>query len=471
MPPTAIPPADSRFPLPAPADTQARPTEITPVIAPPAQTLRAPSPRRGKGPWIAAGVAVTLVVAWAVTRAVRSRVRSELGGTAETAVARRENFTSVLRLAGTVEAVRSRPIIAPRLSGSQMNSMTLTFLVRAGTHVKKGDVLAEFDRQAQMKDYLDKQASYQDFANQVAEKQAAEDAAAAKDQTELQQASDALAKARLEVSKNDILSRIDAEKNTETLQEAEATLKQLQETYTLKREAAAAGIQTLEIQRDRAKATMDYAQANSERMVVRSPMDGVAVLNTTWLGGRGLAEPQQGDQIWAGMAFMKVVDPSAMSVSVAVNEEDLPSLHVGQHARIHLDAYPDLSFPGTLDELAPMGQTNGYSQTVRTFAAVFSVEGTSPKLMPDLTAFVDAELANVKNAVVVPVQSTVEDHGREYVWVKSGVGYEKRAVALGPENDLDAVIASGLQAGDIVLKNAPPPGDRAATQSAQASLQ
>jgi len=468
MPPSTIPPADPLFQQPIPVEAPAQPAEIAPIIDPPAAP--APAPRKSRKLWIAIAAIVVVAAIIAVTF-IRRGVRSATVGVADTAVARHEDFLSVLRLAGTVEAVQSHPVIAPRLAGAQLGSMILTSLIPAGTRVKKGDLLAEFDRQAQRKDYLDKKASYEDFANQVIEKQAAEDVASAKDQTELQQATDSLAKARLEVSKNDILSRIDAEKNTETLQEAEVTLKQLQETFKLKREAAAAGIRTLAIQRDRARATMDYAQQNSQRMVVRAPMDGVAVLNSTWLGGRGFAEPQQGDQIWPGMAFMKVVDPSTMAVSAMVNEEDLPHLHVGQHARIHLDAYPDLSFPGTLEELAPMGESNEFSDKVRTFAAIFTIEGASPKLMPDLTAFVDVELARANNALVIPVQSAVNEDGHEYVWVKTGLGFEKRAVQEGLANDLDAVIVSGLREGDIVLKDGSQQAAGAAgAQSAQAAL-
>ena len=43
----------------------------------------------------------------------------------------------------------------------------------------------EFDRQAQMRDFVDKQAEYRKLVDQVAEEQAKESAARAKDETEL----------------------------------------------------------------------------------------------------------------------------------------------------------------------------------------------------------------------------------------------------------------------------------------------
>jgi len=47
--------------------------------------------------------------------------------------------------------------------------------------------------------------------------------------------------------------------------EADATLKQLKETYALKRAAGAAAVHIVEIQRDRAKAAMEYAQGTQRK--------------------------------------------------------------------------------------------------------------------------------------------------------------------------------------------------------------
>ena len=366
-----------------------------------------------------------------------------------TATVTKRDFVQVLRLTGTTEAVKSRPVLAPRLEGAQLDSMVVTRLARAGARVKKDDVLVEFDRQAQIKDSLDKKATYQDLVDQVEEKRAAEDAARAKDETELKQAEDDLTKAQLEVTKNDIVSRIDAEKNQETLQEADQTLKQLRQTFQLKREAAAADIRVLEIQRDRARSTMLYSQGNAEKMTIRSPMDGIVVLNTVWLGSR-MGEVQEGDEVRAGVPFMKVVDPAQMDVRVAVNQEDMSQLHIGQPATVHLDAYPGLSFPGALDELAPLGHSGQFTDKVRTFVAIFSIRGNNPKLMPDLSASADVELSKLQNVLVVPAQSVINDKGQDYVFLKTATGFDKHQVKIGPANDLDVVIESGLRAGDVI---------------------
>jgi multidrug resistance efflux pump len=298
----------------------------------------------------------------------------------------------ILRLKGTTEAVQARAILAPLLAGQQVGTLTIIHLVPAGSRVKQGDLLVEFDRQAQMRDFIDKQADYSKLVDQVAEEQAKENAARAKDETELKAAEDNLRKTELEIQKAEIVSRIDAEKNQENLDEAKATYDQLRETFDLKRKAAQAAIRILEIQRDRTQQTMMHAQANADLMQIHSPIDGVVVLNTIWKQGT-MGEVQEGDQVRPGVPFMQVVNPALMQVRVLANQQDFPSLQVGQVAKVRLDAYPEMVFPAKLDQIAPIGTGGDFSNKLRTFVVIVSIAGNDPKLMPDLSAAVDVDVS------------------------------------------------------------------------------
>jgi multidrug resistance efflux pump len=303
-----------------------------------------------------------------------------------------EQAAGALRLTGRTQAVLAQAILAPQIAGENLSTLTITFLAPAGSHVKKGDLLAEFDRTAQLRDSMDQQAKVSDQNDKVLEAQAKEIADRATDETDIKQAEDALSKAQLEMQKVEILSRIDAEKAKENLDEAQATLAQLKETFDLKRKAAAASIRILEIQRDATERALQRAQANAARMQIRSPIEGIVVFNTIWKQGN-MGEVQSGDQVRPGVPFMQVVDPGAMEVQAKVNQEDLLALSVGQPARVHLDAYPDLVFPGRLESIDPMGQPGDFSAKLRTFTATFSILGTDPKLMPDLSAAVEVSPA------------------------------------------------------------------------------
>lgn len=295
---------------------------------------------------------------------------------------------SIVRLTGKTEAVQSRAILAPVLSGQQVGTLTIVKLIPSGSRVKQGDILVEFDRAAQIRDFIDKKALADDQNGKVLEASAAEEAAKAKDETDIEQAQTALTKAELEMQKVELMSRIDAEKAREDLDEARATLSQLKETFELKRLAGRASILILEIQRDRTRETMLHAQTNASLMQIRSPIDGVVVFNTIWKQGN-MGEVQEGDQVRPGVPFMQVVDPSSMQVHVLVNQQDLFALQVGQKASVHLDAYPDLVLPGRLESIDPMGKHGDFSSKLRIFSATFSIDGGDPRLMPDLSAAVD----------------------------------------------------------------------------------
>ncbi|PYT49009.1 MAG: hypothetical protein DMG44_12420 [Acidobacteria bacterium] len=363
----------------------------------------------------------------------------------------RRDFSQSLRLNGITQASRSFVVLAPKLEGAQVGSMVITKLAPAGTHIKKGDFLVEFDPQAQTKDYLEKKGAYESLVGQVAQKRAEEAIASSKDDTAMKQAEDELKRAQLELQKNEIVSRIDAEKNQEALDEAQATLKQLKETYQLKRAAAAATIRIQEIQRDRALEAMRYAQGNAAKMVVHSPMPGVVVYNTIWLGGR-MGTVQQGDQVRPGVPFLQVVDPSQMEVRVQLNQVDLLKVHAGQHAEMHLDAYPGMTLPAVLEEISPLGHTGQFTEAVRTFTASFSVQGTDPRLLPDLSAALDLDVGTQKKVLVVPWQSIGMEAGHSFVWLKTRVGFEKRSVETRSRNDLEAVVNSGLSEGDTIRR-------------------
>jgi HlyD family secretion protein len=293
-----------------------------------------------------------------------------------------------VRLHGTVEPVRSYPVLAPRLTGSGGNSVVIVRLAPAGAQVRKGDLLVEFDRQAQEKNANDRQAEYRDFVEQIAKKRADQSAARAHDDMTISVAENAVKAAEIDVSTNEVRARIDAEKNELALEEARAQLAQLKKTAALRRRAEAADLRILEIQRDRAQNAWRHAQRNAEKLRIVSPLDGMVVLKTTWKNGV-FGEVQEGEDVRPGVAIMDVVDPSAMRVRVRVNQADVERVHPGAAARITLDSYPDREFHGTLEQMSPIASTSALSARVRTFVAIFSIEGSDPHLLPDLAAAVD----------------------------------------------------------------------------------
>jgi len=159
----------------------------------------------------------------------------------------------------------------------------------------------------------------------VAQRQSDEEIARAKDDTAMKQAEDELKRAQLEVQRNEVVSRIDAEKNQEAVDEGQATLKQLKETYQLKRAAAAAAIKILEIQRDRAKEAMRYALTNAGQDDSAFADGGSGCLQhdlAWWTHGHGAAgrSGEAGGTVSAG--GRSIADGSARGIESSGSSED-----------------------------------------------------------------------------------------------------------------------------------------------------
>jgi len=299
---------------------------------------------------------------------------------------------SVLRLTGTVEAVRAWSVTVPRLAGQSLNPLVITSLVPPGTRVQADDLLVVFDRQEQERIALDRQAELVDLDGQIARKRSEQTAEEAKDQTELTRARNDVERARLDLRNNGLVARVEAEKNTLALEEATARLKQLETTYDLKRKAAAADLRILEIRRERAERALEHALENAGRMEIRAPFAGLVVSKRTYRGGT-YVEILEGDDVRPGTSVIDIVDTSAMQVRAQVNQADAGFVGKGQRVTVGLDGFPDLVFDGTVELLTPMAVISGRTPSVRLFTALVAIEGNHPQLLPDLTAWVEVPLA------------------------------------------------------------------------------
>jgi multidrug resistance efflux pump len=237
-----------------------------------------------------------------------------------------------IRLTGTLEAVRSRTITAPRLAGV-MTPMIITSLASPGTFVQEGDLIVSFDPQEQQRIAFDRRAELVELDSQIDKKRAEQAAAESKDRTGLVASKNDIERAKLAVATNDLIAQVAAEKNLLTLEQNLARYEQLQKTFDLKREAASADLRILEIRRDRAARALTYAEQNSTRMEIRAPFPGLVVIKTTWRpGSQGPVEIVEGDEVRPGLPIIDIVDTSAMQVRARVNQADAAAVKRGMPA-------------------------------------------------------------------------------------------------------------------------------------------
>jgi len=270
---------------------------------------------------------------------------------------------------------------------------------------------------------------------------------------DLQQAEADLAKAQLELRKGPILSEIDRLKDQAKLEDAQAHVASLKRSDHFHEVSEAADLKILELQRDRQKLAWERAQDNAEKLVIKAPIPGMVSRENSWHNDT-FGPAQEGDQLWPGEPLLRIFDPSAMEVDVAVSEPDGAALSEGSQATVRLDAYPALTFKGHFDSASPVA-TALLDSTVRTFPARFRLDEQDPHLLPDLSAAVDLEVIAKEPAVLVPRAAVHYRQGKAFVTrVSAAGGSEERAVRVGEFNDTWIEITSGLERGDEVLSPA-----------------
>jgi membrane fusion protein (multidrug efflux system) len=297
-----------------------------------------------------------------------------------------------VRATGTIRAVHTFMVQVPRIAGPGGNgNLTLARLIKNGALVHQGDVLAEFDSTAEQKTLLEAQAKFDDLKHQVEQKIAEHKNNQAKRQSDLKSAGADLSKAELEIRKGPILSDIDQKKNEVKLADAREHVASLKRSNGFHDAAEEAEFHILELQRDRQGVAVDRQKTNLDKLLLRAPIDGMVALSNTFRN-QSLGHAQEGDQLWGGSPLLQLFDPAAMEVELSVSEPDGAVLVPGAKAVVHLDAFPDAKFTAHFDSASPVA-TAPVGSSIKTFTSLFRLDQGDPRLMPDLSAALDIEVA------------------------------------------------------------------------------
>jgi cobalt-zinc-cadmium efflux system membrane fusion protein len=147
-----------------------------------------------------------------------------------------------------------------------------------------------------------------------------------------------------------------------------------------------------------------------------------------------------------------ISDLSTIWVVCDVYENDLPGVHLGDAAEIHLNAYPDRMFRGRVSNIGSVMDPNIRTAKVR-------IEVQNPGFMR-LGMFVQATFRGQTQQVhtLVPASAVLHMHDRDFVFVPApGNKFRRVEVAGGdllPENTSLQEISSGLEPGEQVVTNA-----------------
>jgi multidrug resistance efflux pump len=325
---------------------------------------------------------------------------------------------------GALRTVKSADLPAPAIGGGTLQILEMK---RTGEMVKAGDVIIRFDPSQQQYSLDQSLSDVQQAEQEILKAKADAAVQEAQDKTALLKAKYAVRRAELDVSKNEILSKIDGQKNQLALDEAKRALAQLQDDIQSHAKTGEASLALSEEKRNKARLTMRQAQQNIDSMVVKSPIDGLVVVHKNTQGrdtfgmGAGTPDFHVGDQVNPGENVVEVIDAHDLEITAKVNETEGAMLKVGQKAEVRLDALPDEVFSGTVTNISGVSSGGGMmimmiGSSQGQMGVTIHIDKSDPRLKPGFGANMTILGDTLPKALSVPRESVWDRGGKTQVY-------------------------------------------------------
>jgi HlyD family secretion protein len=360
-------------------------------------------------------------------------------------------FIEYLEARGRIQSMQSLILTAP----GGVGDLRILKIVANGARVKKGDVLVEFDAST-IKQKRDQDRSTVRAGEAEIEKSTA--AARLKEEqtlTESLKSKFDVESARMDASKEEIMSPIDGAKARNKVADAEQAHNESEVKLQAYRSAGAADLEGKRLKRDEARYTLKQDDTALATLSMRSPLDGTIIVRDNLRAARGTSPPEPfraGDQAWPGAQLIEIPDPHGLIVEGRIEEADRGRAQVGQHVVIRLDAVPDQDFSGKVDQISPTASIDfaGGWPFRRNFTMRVSIADRDAPMTPGMNASCKTEVDRIGNAISVPETAVFKLAGRNVVYVRRGWDFRAVPVEVNRRSSGQALIEGQLADGDLL---------------------
>lgn len=362
-------------------------------------------------------------------------------------------FVDYFEIRGDLKTLRSVTLTAPAISGD----LQIIKLARNGSQIKKGDLVARFDTTTLQRTLEQKRSELKEADAEIERSRAQGHLLEEQNVTAVMKARYDVERAKLEVSKQEIVSKIEGEKSKLGQANAEEKLKEAEEKLKSERAANVAEIASKKQKRDKALFELNEAERNIAAMTLKAPLDGMITVmpnyGMRWWGNA--AEFKEGDRAWPGAPIAELPDISNIRLAARVDETDRSKLQVRQTATVRVEALPDKDFAGRVIEISAIAKPDFSSWPVtKSFDFILQLDQTDPRIRPGMSATARVAVERLPNSVLAPVNGSFQKAGRVVTYVLQGGRFEERVIEVSRRNKEQLVIAKGLKPGErVALKD------------------
>jgi HlyD family secretion protein len=202
-----------------------------------------------------------------------------------------------------------------------------------------------------------------------------------------------------------------------------------------------------------AQAAVDYAQTMLDSTLIRAPVSGT-VLERLIEKGEMVSTMNLGGTGGVKASVCSLADLNDMQVELDINQNDFPRISPHQDCLVTADAYPDRTYKGVVDEIAP--QANRQKATIQVKVKILKPDDY---LRPEMNAHVSflapsskSEASSAPREMLsVPRAAVVQNEGKSAVFVLEGSRVKLREIEVGRDLGDRLEVASGLGPNDKVV--------------------
>ena len=388
---------------------------------------------------------------------IAMNARSGVAPNVTTADVTKGDFIDYIQIRGDIRPAKSIVLAAPLQSGGDLQ---IVKLVKSGSTVKKGDVVVEFDATSLKQRLLERQSELNQALKEIEQTQAQAKITAEQQQTALMKARYDVERAKLDLGKRDLVSRIEYESAKLSLADAEQRQKEVEAKERSSKAGADADLVGKIRKRDKAKFDVDRTTAAIEALVLEAPADGtVNVLENPRSGGPFTSgvEFREGDRAWAGASVLELPDLSSIHLEARLDESDRGRLKVGQAATVRIEAVPGKDFAARVDLISVLARVDFSSgwPPVRNFDLGLVLDERDARIRPGMTATARIAAEKLPNVTLVPAETIFQKDGRPIVYRLRGSKFDEQIIEIARRGREQAAVSAGVSPGDKLALRRP----------------
>jgi len=349
---------------------------------------------------------------------------------ASTFQVKREEFLEVLQFRGQVKAMHSVTISAP----AQAGDLEVLKIVDSGSHVNQGDMVVEFDKSKKEQELAVNRSVLKSAQAEIEQERAQDVLKEEEDKTAVSKAQYDVEVAKLEASKQEIVSKIEGSEANLKLADAEQKLNEMQVKLKADQALDRAAVENKAQASKKAAYDVDSAEHALASMTLKAPSVGMVSLIPVWHAG-DQTPFKPGENVWPGAPIAELPDASSLRIAGRVDETERGRLALKQTVTVQFDAIPDRQFTGSVEEIGTLASLDfsGNWPFPLNFNLRIALDQEDPRLKPGMTAQVSGQTV-------------------AYVW--NGSEFREQVIAIGRTSRDQILVAKGLSPGDrVALKD------------------